>query len=52
MVFPPCECEIKRPKGRAEMARESMPLNNGRNRTEEFDGADAGKQMKGKSAVH
>lgn len=46
------ECGIKRPKARAEMARESTPLNNGRNRTEEFDGADAGKQMKGKSAVH
>lgn len=36
----------------AEMMRESMPVNNGRNATEEFDRADAGKQMKGNSTVH
>lgn len=46
------EWKVKRPKARAEMMRESMPLNNSRNGTKEFDRADTGKQMKGNSAVH
>lgn len=46
------EWKVKRPKARDEMMRESMPRNNSRNGTKEFDRADTGKQMKGNSAVH
>lgn len=46
------EWKAKRPKASAEMMRESLPLNNSRNGTKEFDIADTGKQMKENSAVH
>ena len=46
------EWRVKRPKARAEMVRETVPLNNNRNGTKEFDRADTRKQMKGNSTVH
>ncbi len=46
------EWKVKRAKTRAEMMHVSMPLNNSRNGTKEFDRADTGKQMKGNSTVH